>query len=43
MLHEGWVWAECRTSHADVSLNGAYLTQDEVEDILDNLSLHIEG
>ena len=35
------VWAECRTSHANVSLRGAYLTTDEVEEILDNLSLTI--
>ena len=35
----GSVWAECRTSHVNVSLHGAYLTTDEVEDILDNLSL----
>lgn len=37
----GWVWVKCRTPHASVSLNGAYLTADEVEDILDNLSLSI--
>ena len=37
----GSVWVECRTSHANVSLHGAYLTTDEVEDILDNLSLTI--
>lgn len=43
MLHEGWVWAECRTSHTSIKLNGAYLTQDEVEGILDNLCLTLEG
>lgn len=43
MLHEGWVWAECRTSHTHIRLNGAYLTQDEVEDILDHLALSFEG
>ena len=42
-LHEGWVWATCRTSHTSFALHGAYLTQDEVEDILDHLSLSIEG
>lgn len=40
-LDNGNVWAKCRTSHANVSLYGAYLTTDEVEDILDNLSLTI--
>ena len=39
----GSVWAECRTSHANVSLHGAYVTADEVEDILDTLSLTING
>lgn len=42
-MDKGNVWAECRTSHASVSLYGAYLTTDEVEDILDNLSLSIDG
>lgn len=42
-LHEGWVWAACRTSHTSIRLNGAYLSQDEVEDILDNLALSFEG
>lgn len=40
-MDNGHVWAQCRTSHANVSLHGAYLTTDEVEDILDNLSLSI--
>lgn len=40
-MDNGNVWANCRTSHANVSLRGAYLTADEVEDILDNLSLTI--
>lgn len=39
MLHEGWVWAECKTSHTSIKLHGAYLTQAEVEDILDHLCL----
>lgn len=38
-MDNGNVWAECRTSHANVSLYGAYLTTNEVEDILDHLSL----
>lgn len=40
-MANGHVWAQCRTSHANVSLHGAHLTTDEVEDILDNLSLTI--
>lgn len=40
-MDNGNVWAKCRTDHATVSLYGAYLTTDEVEDILDNLSLTI--
>ena len=40
-MHNGRVWVECRTSHASINLYGAYLTTDEVEDILDNLSLTI--
>ena len=40
-MHNGRVWAGCNTSHASISLYGAYLTTDEVEDILDNLSLTI--
>ena len=35
------VWVQCRTSHTNVSLYGAYLTTDEVEDILNNLFLTI--
>ena len=40
-MNTGNVWAECRTGHAAVSLYGAYLTSEEVESILDNLSLSI--
>ena len=40
-MNTGNVWVECRTSHASINLYGAYLTADEVEDILDNLSLTI--
>ena len=40
-MHNGRVWADCNTSHASISLYGAYLTTVEVEDILDNLSLTI--
>ncbi len=39
----GSVWAECRTGRANVNLHGAYVTADEVEDILDTLSLTING
>lgn len=37
----GNVWAECNTSHTGINLHSAYLTTDEVEDILDHLSLTI--
>lgn len=37
------VRAECLTDYAEINLQGAYLTQEEVEDILDNLSLRVEG
>ena len=40
-MNTGNVWAECRTGHAAVSLYGAYLNSEEVEAILDNLSLSI--
>lgn len=40
-MNNGHIWADCRTSHATVSLYGAHLTADEVEDILDHLSLTI--
>lgn len=40
-MDNGNVWAQCRTSHARVSLFGAYLSAEEVENILDNLSLSI--
>ncbi len=41
-LHKGHVWVRCRTEYTGVGLSGAYLTRDEVEDILDNLSLSIQ-
>lgn len=40
-MHNGNVWVDCNTSHATVSLYGAYLTKDEIEGILDNLSLSL--
>lgn len=40
-MDNGNVWAECNMSHVNISLYGAYLSTDEVEDILDNLSLTI--
>lgn len=42
-MHNGNVWVDCSTSHATVSMYGAYLTKDEIEDILDNLQLSLEG
>lgn len=42
-MNNGRVWVECNTSHASINLYGAYLSTDEVEDILDNLSLSIAG
>lgn len=42
-MNNGTIWASCKMSCADVSLYGAYLTQGEIEDILDNLQLSIEG
>lgn len=42
-MHNGRFWASCSSSHANVSLYGAYLTTHEVEDILDNLSLSIDN
>lgn len=42
-MNSGRIWADCCTSHACISLYGAYLTSDEVEDIVDNLSLSIDG
>lgn len=41
-MDNGNVWVECRTSHASISMRGAYLTTTEVEDILDNLSIAIQ-
>ena len=38
-MDNGNVWASCRSGHSNISLYGAYLTEDEIEDILDNLSL----
>ena len=40
-LHKGRVWVSCDMSHAHIGLYGAYLTSDEIEDILDNLSLSV--
>lgn len=40
-LDKGRVWADCDMSHSSISLFGAYLSSDEVEDILDNLSLSV--
>jgi len=40
-MDNGNVWVSCNMSHARISLYSAYLTTDEVEDILDNLSLTI--
>lgn len=42
-MNEGNVWADCRMSNAKISLYGAHLTSDEIEDILDNLSLETNG
>lgn len=42
-MNNGGFHASCKTSRADASLFGAYLTQSEIEDILDNLQLSIEG
>lgn len=42
-MHNGIVWADYITNHTSVSLYGAYLTSDEVEDIIDNLSLASDG
>lgn len=38
----GKIWADCATSHASVGLFGAHLTNEEVESILDSLSLSIQ-
>lgn len=38
----GHVWAECCTAHANVSLSGAYLTTDAVEQIVEHLALSIK-
>jgi len=37
-MHNGNAWADCRMSNAKISLYGAYLTSEEIEGILDNLS-----
>lgn len=37
----GFVRVDCQTSHACIKLYGAYFTAEEVEDILDHLSLTI--
>lgn len=41
-MHNGMIWADCNTDHASISLYGAYLTSDEIEDILDHLSLSMK-
>ena len=41
-LHKGHVWVKRSTNYTGVGLYGAHLTRDEVEDILDNLSLSIQ-
>ena len=41
-MHNGNVWVDCFTRHATVSIYGAYLTSEEIEDILDNLQLSAE-
>ena len=41
-MHNGNVWVDCFTRHTTVSIYGAYLTSDEIEDILDNLQLSAE-
>lgn len=38
-MHKGNVWADCRMSNSKISLYGAYLTCEEIENIIDNLSL----
>lgn len=40
-MHNGNVWADCRMSNAKISLYGAYLTSEEIENIVDNLSLSV--
>lgn len=40
-MNTGNVWVSCETSHTSFRLYGAYLTSEEVEDILDNLSLSV--
>ena len=40
-MNKGNVWADCRTSNAKISLYGAYLTSEEIEHIVDNLSLSV--
>lgn len=42
-MNTGNVWVDCDTNHVNLSLLGAYLTSDEVEDILNNLSLSVEA
>lgn len=42
-MNTGNVWVDCDMSHTSISLYGAYLTSDEVEDILDNLSVSMEA
>lgn len=40
-MDNGNVWADCNMNHTRISLYGAYLNSDEIESILDNLSLSI--
>ena len=42
-MNTGNVWVSYETGHTSFRLYGAYLTSDEVEDILDNLSLSVAG
>ena len=41
-MNNGQVWVNCRMEHTSVDLYGAYLTQEDVENILDNLSLTVK-
>ena len=43
MFHGDCVWAECQTTYARVSLYGGYLEPEQVEELLDNLSLTVGG
>lgn len=41
-MNNGLVWVDCNMSRTSVGLFGAYLSREEVEDILDNLSLSLQ-